>query len=164
MSSSANSHQLSGVAVDPVHLHGAAELPPSFEQVNEDILSRLRNPGPGWYILLGIAACLLLTGGYIWSQLIDQGLGLWGLNRPNGWGFDITTFVFWVGITHSGTLMSAIFYLFGAPWRASISRIAEAMTVFAIATAAIFPILHLDRKSTRLNSSHVSESRMPSSA
>ena len=138
--------QLSGVAVGGIHLSDpATELPPSFEQVNEDILSRLRNPGPVYWIILGIAFALVLMGGYIWFQLLDKGLGLWGLNRPTGWGFDITTFVFWVGITHSGTLMSAIFYLFGAPWRASISRIAEAMTVFAIMTAGIFPILHLGR-------------------
>lgn len=121
------------------------QAPRTFQQVNEDILSHLRNPGRGYWVLLGISFCLMLVGGYVWHSLINRGLGVWGLNRPTGWGFDITTFVFWVGITHSGTLMSAIFYLFDAPWRASISRIAEAMTVFAIMTAGLFPILHLGR-------------------
>jgi len=141
-----NPQQMSGVAIDRLQLRDTHHaLPPSFEQVNDDVLSRMKSPGRGYWVLLGIAFALVLTGGYIWFQLLDKGLGLWGLNRPSGWGFDITTFVFWVGITHSGTLMSAIFYLFGAPWRAAISRVAEAMTVFAIMTAGIFPILHLGR-------------------
>jgi molybdopterin-containing oxidoreductase family membrane subunit len=114
-------------------------------QLHEELLTPLRKPGGGYWILLLLSFSLVALGGFIWSRLINTGLGLWGLNRPAGWGIDITTFVFWVGITHSGTLMSAIFYLLGAPWRASISRIAEAMTVFAIMTAGLFPIIHLGR-------------------
>lgn len=145
MKQSARAQQVSGAAVDSNEWRAGNPPPPSFEQVNDDILSRMRRPGRGYWILLALAFALVLMGGYVWFQLLDKGLGLWGLNRPTGWGIDITTFVFWVGITHSGTLMSAIFYLFGAPWRAAISRIAESMTVFAIMTAGIFPILHLGR-------------------
>ena len=116
-----------------------------FQQITEDILAPLEKQGRLYWILLSLSFSLVLTGALIWYRLINTGLGLWGITRPAGWGIDITTFVFWVGITHSGTLMSAIFYILGVPWRASISRIAEAMTVFALMTAGLFPLMHLGR-------------------
>jgi hypothetical protein len=79
-----------------------------YDDVNRDVLAILGRPGLGWWVLFGIAAAgvALLFGA--WSALIIKGFGLVGLNSPSGWGWDITTFVFWVGIAHSGTLISAI--------------------------------------------------------
>jgi molybdopterin-containing oxidoreductase family membrane subunit len=116
-----------------------------YDDVNRDVLAILGRPGLGWWVLFGIAGAgvALLFGS--WAALIIQGFGLVGLNSPSGWGWDITTFVFWVGIAHSGTLISAILFLFRAPWRQSVYRIAEAMTVFAVMTAGLFPLLHLGR-------------------
>ena len=116
-----------------------------FQQITDDLLAPFWALGRVYWLLLALALSLAAVGAFIWYRLLTTGLGLWGLNRPAGWGIDITTFVFWVGITHSGTLISAILYLFGAPWRAPISRIAEAMTIFAIMTAGLFPIIHLGR-------------------
>src|SRR5207253_2144614 len=76
---------------------------------------------------------------------ISTGVGTWGLNHPVGWGWDITNFVFWIGIGHAGTLISAILYLLRQKWRTSINRSAEAMTLFAVICAAIFPGIHVGR-------------------
>jgi Ni/Fe-hydrogenase subunit HybB-like protein len=126
---------------------GAAPHPDihSYDEVNRDVLRILGKPGLGWWVLFTIAAIGvgMLFGG--WGALIVKGFGLTGLTSPSGWGWDITTFVFWVGIAHSGTLISAILFLFRAPWRQSVYRIAEAMTVFAVMTAGLFPLLHLGR-------------------
>ena len=73
------------------------------------------------------------------------GMGLMGVNHPVAWGTDIITFVFWIGIGHAGTLISAILFLFRQKWRTSIARTAEAMTVFAVLTAGLFPVIHLGR-------------------
>ena len=77
--------------------------------------------------------------------LLLKGIGLWGINIPVGWGFDIINFVWWIGIGHAGTLISAILLLFRQKWRMSISRFAEAMTIFAVMCAAIFPVFHTGR-------------------
>src|SRR6185369_11425812 len=78
------------------------------------------------------------------GKLFATGIGIWGLNVPVGWGFDITNFVWWVGIGHAGTLISAILLL-RQEWRTSINRFAEAMTLFAVACAGLFPLIHLGR-------------------
>ena len=117
----------------------------SYSDVNRDVLKVLSRPGPGWWILFGLAAGgvgLFFTS---WFWQIYKGIGVSGLNAPVGWGVYITTFVFWVGIAHSGTLISAILFLFRAPWRQSIYRAAEAMTVFAVMTAGLFPLIHVGR-------------------
>src|SRR5579864_7368700 len=123
----------------------SASHPQIFKQITDDILAPLWKPKPIYWLLLFLALTLMIVGGWIWSRLINVGLGLWGITRPSAWGIDIATFVFWVGIAHSGTLISAILYLFEVPWRASVSRTAEAMTVFAVMTAGLFPIMHLGR-------------------
>ena len=117
----------------------------SFSQVNREILSILSRPGKGWWILflLSLGGVALFFGA--WGRVIVQGIGVTGLMSPVGWGVLITTFVFWVGIAHSGTLISAILFLFRAPWRQSIYRAAEAMTVFAVMTAGLFPLIHMGR-------------------
>jgi molybdopterin-containing oxidoreductase family membrane subunit len=117
----------------------------SFGQVNRDILKILSRPGKGWWALFLVAVAgvgLFFTS---WIYQIITGIGVSGLMSPVGWGVYITTFVFWVGIAHSGTLISAILFLFRAPWRQSIYRAAEAMTVFAVMTAGLFPLIHLGR-------------------
>ncbi len=79
------------------------------------------------------------------GYLFLEGTGVWGLNIPVGWGFDITNFVFWVGIGHAGTLISAILFLFRQKWRTSINRFAEGMTIFAVVCAGLFPAIHVGR-------------------
>ena len=79
------------------------------------------------------------------AWLIIKGVGIWGINIPIGWGFAIVNFVWWIGIGHAGTLISAILLLLKQDWRTSINRFSEAMTLFAVAQAGMFPILHLGR-------------------
>ena len=82
---------------------------------------------------------------YAMGYLFVRGIGIWGVNIPVGWGFAIVNFVWWIGIGHAGTLISAILLLLRQPWRNSINRFAEAMTLFAVACAGMFPLLHLGR-------------------
>lgn len=99
----------------------------------------------GWMMGVGIAMgglmCLMSAIGYLFAK----GVGIWGINVPVAWGFDIVNFVWWIGIGHAGTLISAILLLVHQHWRNSINRFAEAMTLFAVACAGLFPILHLGR-------------------
>jgi Ni/Fe-hydrogenase subunit HybB-like protein len=117
----------------------------SFDRVNRDVLKLLGKPGKGYFILLSIVLAVLAWGLFAFAAQTVLGIGMSGLINPVGWGVYITTFVFWVGIAHSGTLISAVLYLFRARWRQSIYRAAEAMTVFAVLTAGLFPIIHLGR-------------------
>ncbi|MGH7483422.1 MAG: NrfD/PsrC family molybdoenzyme membrane anchor subunit, partial [Longimicrobiales bacterium] len=117
----------------------------SYEAVNRDIFSMLSRPGRSYSILLGLTIAGVGAMFFAWGLQIVVGIGMSGLRNPVGWGVYITTFVFWVGIAHSGTLISAILYLFRARWRQSIYRIAEAMTVFAVMTAGLFPVIHIGR-------------------
>jgi molybdopterin-containing oxidoreductase family membrane subunit len=116
-----------------------------YKTVNDDILKTLEPPTVGWYLAFATAFCVMLIGAYCWIQQVQHGIGLAGITHPIMWGVYITDFVFWVGIAHSGTLISAVLFLFRATWRIPIYRIAEAMTVFAVATAGLFPIIHLGR-------------------
>jgi len=115
-----------------------------YEQVDAEITATLR-PSKAWFVMLMIAMLCLAGGIAAWMYQIQQGLGVAGYNPPVMWGVYIITFVFWVGIGHAGTLISAILYLFRAGFRTTIYRCAEAMTVFAVMTAGLFPILHLGR-------------------
>ena len=116
----------------------------SYEQVDREIGGTLR-PSLGWFAALGTAVICMLIGALAWTYQIHEGLGAAGYQPPVMWGVYIVTFVFWVGIGHAGTLISAILYLFRAGFRTSIYRVSEAMTVFAVMTAGLFPILHLGR-------------------
>jgi Ni/Fe-hydrogenase subunit HybB-like protein len=116
-----------------------------YSDVNRDAGRLLSPPGPGYLLLLGVSVALVGAAAIAFLADIIWGLGLTGLTNPVGWGVFITTFVFWVGIGHAGTLISAILFLFRAPWRQSIYRLAEAMTVFAVITAGLFPIIHIGR-------------------
>ncbi len=118
----------------------------TFESVTEKITSLVFNRTPtGWYLgfaIWGLGVMLLVSSiGY----LLARGVGIWGINIPVAWGFDIINFVWWIGIGHAGTLISAILLLLHQEWRTSINRIAEAMTIFAVACAGMYPVLHLGR-------------------
>jgi molybdopterin-containing oxidoreductase family membrane subunit len=116
-----------------------------YGEVNRDVLKLLGRPGKAYFILLSFVLALLAWAIFAWGVQVVLGIGMSGLTSPVGWGVYITTFVFWVGIAHSGTLISAILHLFRARWRQSIYRASEAMTVFAVMTAGLFPIIHLGR-------------------
>jgi len=98
-----------------------------------------------WLVGFGIAFMLTMLLMYTIAYLLVKGVGLWGINIPVGWGFDIINFVWWIGIGHAGTLISAILLLLRQEWRTSINRFAEAMTLFAVACAGLFPLLHMGR-------------------
>jgi molybdopterin-containing oxidoreductase family membrane subunit len=99
----------------------------------------------GWVIGFTISFCLLMVLLYTITHLVTTGIGIWGNNIPVGWAFDIINFVWWIGIGHAGTLISAILLLLRQDWRTSINRFAEAMTLFAVACAGLFPALHTGR-------------------
>jgi Ni/Fe-hydrogenase subunit HybB-like protein len=98
-----------------------------------------------WYVGFGVSFLLVLVLFFCIAALITRGIGLFGVNIPVGWGFAIVNFVWWIGIGHAGTLISAILLLLRQKWRQSINRFAEAMTLFAVASAGLFPIIHLGR-------------------
>jgi Ni/Fe-hydrogenase subunit HybB-like protein len=102
-------------------------------------------PPRAWYIFFACSLSLLVLLAVSVGWLIWQGTGVWGLMIPVGWAWDITNFVFWVGIGHAGTLISAILFLFRQKWRTSINRFAEAMTIFAVMCALLFPTIHVGR-------------------
>ena len=102
-------------------------------------------PPRAWYIAFGIANLLLVMLGANILHLIFTGVGVWGNKAPQFWGWPIVNFVFWVGIGHAGTLISAILFLFRQNWRTSINRTAEAMTIFAVVCAGLFPGIHIGR-------------------
>src|SRR5579872_2682988 len=99
----------------------------------------------GWYAGFGLAMCFTLLLLVSLTNLVMKGIGIWGNNIPVGWAFDITNFVWWIGIGHAGTLISAILLLLRQSWRTSINRFAEAMTLFAVSSAGIFPLFHTGR-------------------
>jgi len=114
-------------------------------QINDDLLRPLRRPRDVWYITILVSGLVFLSAIAAFSYQVTHGIGVWGINRPVMWAFDITNFVFWIGISHAGTLISAILRVTGAEWRRPITRCAEAITVFALMIGAMFPIIHLGR-------------------
>lgn len=98
-----------------------------------------------WWVAFGISASVMTVCFIMLAYLISTGIGVWGLNHPVAWAWDITNFVFWIGIGHAGTLISAILFLLRQRWRTSINRAAEAMTIFAVMCAGIFPLVHTGR-------------------
>jgi len=98
-----------------------------------------------WWILFILSAILMLWGFACMAYTIGTGIGAWGLNKTIDWAWDITNFVWWIGIGHAGTLISAVLLLFRQKWRMAINRSAEAMTIFGVAQAALFPLIHMGR-------------------
>jgi len=118
----------------------------SYHQITEDISRPVEGKANRLFkILLTISSLLALWGVACFAYTIGVGIGVWGLNKTVGWAWDITNFVWWVGIGHAGTLISAILLLFRQRWRMSINRSAEAMTIFAVICAALFPVMHMGR-------------------
>ncbi len=118
----------------------------TFASITDKISSIvLRGTPRQWYVGFAITFTLVMLLLFSITYLIVAGVGIWGINIPVAWGFAIVNFVWWIGIGHAGTLISAILLLFRQQWRTSINRFAEAMTLFAVACAALFPLLHLGR-------------------
>jgi Ni/Fe-hydrogenase subunit HybB-like protein len=117
-----------------------------YEDVTQDICKQVEGaPSTAWKIAFTFSVIIFIYGGYcLWTTWYD-GIGMWGLNKTIGWSWDITNFVWWVGIGHAGTLISAVLLLFRQKWRTSINRAAEAMTIFAVICAATFIIAHMGR-------------------
>jgi molybdopterin-containing oxidoreductase family membrane subunit len=126
-----------------VQVKGKDEV--DYKTVNETVLRMLEPPTTGWYFMLGICITFVIIGALCFCRQILHGLGVAGIAIPIAWGVYITNFVFWVGIAHSGTLISAVLFLFRARFRMPIYRLAEAMTVFAVMTAGLFPLIHVGR-------------------
>ena len=117
-----------------------------FASLTDTVAGVAERPMPiAWYIGMAISLSLLGLLGLCVNYLIVTGVGVWGNNQPVGWGFGIVNFVFWVGIGHAGTLISAILFLFRQNWRTGINRFAEAMTIFAVVCAGMFPGIHVGR-------------------
>lgn len=128
--------------VDPPLVDGN----PTFHDVTEMIAKHNEKPAPkgfwGWFGLAATGLTLYLT---MLAYLFWNGVGVWGNNNPVGWGWPIINFVWWVGIGHAGTLISAVLFLFRQEWRTAINRSAEAMTIFAVICAALYPVIHVGR-------------------
>ena len=117
-----------------------------FDEVTNIVAAVAENKTPnGWFLLMGISLMLFLNLQAAIGYLLWTGVGVWGNNNPVGWGWPIVNFVFWIGIGHAGTLISAILFLFRQKWRTSINRASEAMTIFAVMAAGIFPAIHVGR-------------------
>src|SRR6516162_6460518 len=119
----------------------------TMESITDQVSSLVLTPrlSPGWLASFGIGSALLVLFVGVVTYLLVEGVGIWGIDIPVAWGFAITNFVWWIGIGHAGTLISAILLLLHQKWRTSINRIAEAMTIFAVMCAGLFPLLHMGR-------------------
>jgi len=120
-------------------------VPLTYSEIDGTILDTLSPPAGGYWLLIMALVLGVLFGAACWTYQIFTGIGVGGQNNPVAWGIYLVNFVFWVGIAHSGTLISAILHLFRAGWRNPIARAAETMTVFAVMIAGLFPFIHLGR-------------------
>jgi molybdopterin-containing oxidoreductase family membrane subunit len=124
--------------IEPGHTFGSVS-----DKIGSFVLTH-RTP-KGWWVGFGIGFIGVMLLGQTLANLLLRGTGIWGVTNPVGWGFDIINFVWWIGIGHAGTLISAILLLLRQEWRTSINRFAEAMTLFAVACAAMYPLFHTGR-------------------
>ena len=118
---------------------------PADARINADLLRSVTKTGRGWWATVIVAGIVFLAAVFAFCCQLYWGIGVWGINRPIMWALGITNFVFWIGISHAGTLISAILRVTGAEWRRPVTRCAEAVTVFALMIGAMFPIIHLGR-------------------
>ncbi len=137
------SHEAVLQALEPVPLVEGEVTPASLD--DQVLAFPERKPPRAWFIAFSITSAVFLVGVALIGYSFYRGVGVWGNNSPVFWGFPIVNFVFWVGIGHAGTLISAILFLFRKRWRNAIARFAEAMTLIALACAAIFPLIHVGR-------------------
>jgi molybdopterin-containing oxidoreductase family membrane subunit len=134
------------VSVDYSVEKSVIEGKPSLSRIHDEISRPMESfPDRNFYIAISITLTMLMIGVVSFGYTFWKGVGAWGNNVPVGWAFDIVNFVFWVGIGHAGTLISAILFLLRQKWRTGIARFAEGMTIFAVMTAGIFPALHTGR-------------------
>jgi Ni/Fe-hydrogenase subunit HybB-like protein len=117
----------------------------TYSNINDCVTKSMEPPGKPWWISMVFIVGAFSMGAFAWTYQISHGLEWSGISHPIGWGIYITDFVFWIGIGHAGTLISAVLYLVRAPFRTTIYRASEAMTVFAVLTAGLFPLIHLGR-------------------
>ena len=117
----------------------------TYQKIDNAVIDTLQPAGKGYWVTIALLFLGILMGAGCWIYQIFTGIGVAGQNNPVHWGTYLINFVFWVGIAHSGTLISAILHLFRAGWRNPIARAAETMTVFAVCTAGLFPFIHLGR-------------------
>jgi Ni/Fe-hydrogenase subunit HybB-like protein len=144
MSSSTDSGSVA-VAIEPPLITGNPTFSTITQRISEIVEVELTKTPKAWFVAFGITSSLTVMLHAMIAYLIWEGTGIWGLNNPAGWGWAIVNFVFWVGIGHAGTLISAILFLFRQRWRTSINRFAEAMTIFAVICAGMFPGIHVGR-------------------
>jgi len=139
--------EIDNTANDPTRRAVLITDQPDFAGLTENVarVAEARRPPKAWYVAFTISVFFFLVMNMAIGYLIWEGTGVWGINIPIGWGWAIVNFVFWVGIGHAGTLISAILFLFRQKWRTSINRFAEAMTIFAVVCAAVFPGIHVGR-------------------
>ncbi|MEK6705377.1 MAG: NrfD/PsrC family molybdoenzyme membrane anchor subunit [Bdellovibrionota bacterium] len=131
------------IAIQPVPMLTGVK---SFGDINDDVAKPLESfPTWRWWAVFSMAIAAFVIGLALATKMFTTGMGVLGINHPVGWGVFIVNFVFWVGIGHAGTLISAILFLFRQRWRTAINRAAEAMTIFAVMTALIFPVIHTGR-------------------
>ncbi len=117
-----------------------------YKKITDDITAPVsQKPTIFWFIGFTVSSIAAVIGIFAMSMTIWKGIGLWGVNRTIGWGWSITNLVWWIGIGHAGTFISAILLLFRQKWRTSINRSAEAMTIFAVMCAGVFPLIHMGR-------------------
>ena len=135
-------HSASAGLVHPI-LQSGQSLASVTDKISDVVLKRPIMKG--WVFGLLVSFSLLMLLNLTVAYLLTVGVGIWGINIPVGWGFAIVNFVWWIGIGHAGTLISAILLLLRQQWRTSINRFAEAMTLFAVACAGMFPLLHMGR-------------------
>lgn len=118
----------------------------SYKDITHDVVAPVQaKPGILWYAGISVSSTLAIIGVGLMVYTVWFGIGKWGVNRTIGWGWSITNLVWWIGIGHAGTFISAILLLFRQKWRTSINRAAEAMTLFAVMCAGIFPLIHMGR-------------------
>jgi molybdopterin-containing oxidoreductase family membrane subunit len=133
---------MADIALSPPLVRGNKQL----SEITDDVCQPMeRRPGGLWWAAFAVSLSMLALGVAAIAYQVATGIGTWGLNSTVGWAFDITNFVFWIGIGHAGTLISAILFLLRQRWRTGVNRAAEAMTLFAVMCAGIFPLIHMGR-------------------
>ena len=140
-----NQVQRTQAQVPLADMTAASYPPPSAAQVNTDLTASVLQTTWKWWAVLGFFASILGAATLTFAWQVYQGMGVWGMDRPVYWGLDIANFIFWAGVALSGTMISAILRLFHAGWRRSLTRLAETLTVCALAVAGVFPLLHIGR-------------------
>jgi Ni/Fe-hydrogenase subunit HybB-like protein len=131
--------------VNPPLVQGGQDFHDVTDRISSIVEIPVHKTPTKYWITLAFTSSIVVLLGAMLTYLVATGIGVWGNNRPVGWAWDITNFVFWIGIGHAGTLISAILFLFRQKWRTSINRSAEAMTLFAVMCAGIFPLFHTGR-------------------